>query len=203
MYGDVKLQEDLTIGEGESLTIPDGSSLDASGKLTNEGTINVESGGSVSGKLSDGTTITTPTINAPPQDKKVQAGSTAEFSVTASDAQTYQWQQKATDTGSEWEDISNATTASYTTAATTTDMSGYQYRCVVKSASGVSVISQTATLTVQAKPTYTVTVNASPTEGWQREGEWQRYLGHSNGKQRCHPHCHRQRGLSLYRLDGK
>ena len=60
---------------------------------------------------------------------------------------------------------SNATTASYTTAATTTDMSGYQYRCVVKSASGVSVISQTATLTVQAKPTYTVTVNASPTEG--------------------------------------
>ena len=165
VYGDVKLQEDLTIGEGESLTIPDGSSLDASGKLTNEGTINVESGGSVSGKLSDGTTITTPTINAPPQDKKVQAGSTAEFSVTASDAQTYQWQQKATDTGSEWEDISNATTASYTTAATTTDMSGYQYRCVVKSASGVSVISQTATLTVQAKPTYTVTVNASPTEG--------------------------------------
>ena len=31
-------------------------------------------------------------------------------------------------------------------------MNGYQYRCVVKSASGVSVISQTATLTVQAKP---------------------------------------------------
>ena len=165
VYGDVTLEDNLTIGEDESLTIPDGASLNTDGKLTNEGTINVESGGSVSGKLSDGTTITTPTINAPPQDKKVQAGSTAEFSVTASDAQTYQWQQKATDTGSEWEDISNATTASYTTAATTTDMSGYQYRCVVKSASGVSVISQTATLTVQAKPTYTVTVNASPTEG--------------------------------------
>ena len=31
-------------------------------------------------------------------------------------------------------------------------MSGYQYRCVVKSASGVSVISNAATLTVQAKP---------------------------------------------------
>ena len=156
VYGDVTLQDNLTIGEDESLTIPEGSSLDASGKLTNEGTINVESGGSVSGKLSGGTTITTPTINAPPQDKKVQAGSTAEFSVTASAGEgeqlTYQWQQKATVTESEWEDITNAINASYTTAPTTTDMSGYQYRCVVKSASGVSVISNTATLTVTAPP---------------------------------------------------
>ena len=156
VYGDVTLQDNLTIGEDESLTIPEGSSLDASGKLTNEGTINVESGGSVSGKLSGGTTITTPTINAPPQDKKVQAGSTAEFSVTASAGEgeqlTYQWQQKATVTESEWEDITNAINASYTTAPTTTDMSGYQYRCVVKSASGVSVISSAATLTVTALP---------------------------------------------------
>lgn len=156
VYGDVTLQDNLTIGEDESLTIPEGSSLDASGKLTNEGTINVESGGSVSGKLSGGTTITTPTINAPPQDKKVQAGSTAEFSVTASAGEgeqlTYQWQQKATVTESEWEDITNAINASYTTAPTTTDMSGYQYRCVVKSASGVSVISNAATLTVTAPP---------------------------------------------------
>lgn len=31
MYGDVTLQEDLTIGEGESLTLDDGASLDANG----------------------------------------------------------------------------------------------------------------------------------------------------------------------------
>ena len=169
VYGDVTLQKNLEIGEGETLTIPYGSSLNANGKLTNDGTINVENGGTVSGNLSGGTTITTPTINAPPQDKKVQAGSTAEFSVTASAGEgeqlTYQWQQKATDTGSEWEDISNATTASYTTAATTTDMSGYQYRCVVKSASGVSVTSAAATLTVEAytpPTTYTIRADVTP-----------------------------------------
>lgn len=165
VYGNVKLDEPLTVGEGETLTIPEGSSLDASGKLTNEGTINVESGGSVSGKLSGGTTITTPTINAPPQDKKVQAGSTAEFSVTASDAQTYQWQRKATDTGSEWEDISDATTASYTTAATATNMSGYQYRGVVTGSGGVSVTSAAATLTVEAytpPTTYTIRADVTP-----------------------------------------
>lgn len=172
VYGSVTLQDDLTIGAGESLTVPSGSSLNANGKLTNEGTINVESGGSVSGKLSGGTTITPPTINAPPQDKKVQVGSTAEFSVTASAGEgeqlTYQWQQKATVTESEWEDITNAINASYTTAPTTTDMSGYQYRCVVKSASGVSVTSAAATLTVEAytpPTTYTISADASPAEG--------------------------------------
>ena len=56
VYGDVELQEDLTIGKDESLTIPNGSSLtipddktltnkgevktDGSGSLTNSGTIN-------------------------------------------------------------------------------------------------------------------------------------------------------------------
>ena len=46
VYGDVTLQEDLTIGEGESLTIPDGASLtignDAT--LTNEGTVTTDGG---------------------------------------------------------------------------------------------------------------------------------------------------------------
>ena len=152
VYGSVTLQEDLTIGEGESLTIPDGSSLNANGKLTNDGTINVESGGSVSGSLSGGSTeITTPTITTHPTSQTVTEGNPATFSVTASDAQTYQWQQ-STDNGSSWADIIGAASASYTTAATTTDMNGNQYRCMVKSTSGVGVISQTATLTVQAKP---------------------------------------------------
>ena len=37
VYGDVELQEDLEIGEGESLTIPDGASLNTNGKLTVDG----------------------------------------------------------------------------------------------------------------------------------------------------------------------
>ena len=82
-------------------------------------------------------------------------GSAATFSVTASagsETPSYQWQQKTAASGSDWTDISGATSADYTTETTTTNMDGYQYRCVVKSASGVSVISQAATLTVQAKP---------------------------------------------------
>lgn len=37
VYGNVILQEDLTIGEGESLTIPKGASLNTNGKLTVDG----------------------------------------------------------------------------------------------------------------------------------------------------------------------
>ena len=153
VYGSVTLQDDLEIKSGETLTVPDGSSLNCNGNLTNNGTINVESGGTVTGKLKGSANdIQTPSITAQPTGQKVTEGSAAMFSVTASNAQTYQWQQKATVTESEWEDITNAINASYTTAPTTTDMSGYQYRCVVKSASGVSVISNTATLTVTAPP---------------------------------------------------
>ncbi len=151
VYGNVTLDESLTINQGETLTIGKDASLNANGNLINNGTINVESGGTVTGSLSGGSMVTTPSISAQPTGQTVTEGSAAEFSVTASDAQTYQWQQ-STDNGSSWTDISGATSADYTTETTTTSMDGYQYRCVVKSASGVSVISQAATLTVQAKP---------------------------------------------------
>ena len=110
----------------------------------------------MTGSLSGGTAVTTPSITAQPTGQTVTEGSTATFSVTASagdsETLTYQWQQ-STDSGSSWSNISDgAAAASYTTGTTTTDMSGNQYRCVVKSASGVGVISQAATLTVQAKP---------------------------------------------------
>lgn len=164
VYGNVELQKDLEIKSGETLTIGKDASLNANGNLTNNGTINVESGGSVTGSLSDNTQVTTPTITNPPSDQTVIAGSTATFAVTASNVQSYQWQQR-TNSGSDWTDISQATSASYTTVATTTDMSGYQYRCMVKSASGVSVISSAATLMVNEPITYTITANASPAEG--------------------------------------
>ena len=67
VYGTVELQKDLEIKSGETLTIPQGSSLNARGKLTNEGTINVESGGSVSGNLSDGTPLTPPPSASSPK----------------------------------------------------------------------------------------------------------------------------------------
>ncbi len=154
VYGDVTLDESLTINQGETLTIPDGSKLDCNNNLTNKGTILVETGGTVSGNLSGGTAVTTPNITAQPTGQTVTEGQSATFTVEASagsETPTYQWQQ-STDSGSSWTDISDATDDSYTISSTTTSMSGNQYRCVVKSASGVSVISSAATLTVQAKP---------------------------------------------------
>ena len=160
VYGTVELQNDLTINEGETLTVPDDSSLNCNGKLTNNGTI-LASGGTVTGSLSDNTQVTTPTISVQPTGQTVTAGNPATFAVTASDVQSYQWQQ-STDNGGNWTDISDATSASYTINSTTISMSGYQYRCVVKSASGVSVISNAATLTVNAPTTYTISADVDP-----------------------------------------
>ena len=148
VYGEVTLQENLTIGEGETLTIPEGSSLNASGKLTNEGTINVESGGNLEGEPTSGsgTVVNAPSIGTQPASQSVTEGGTAEFSVTATGKNlSYQWQQKTS--GSEWTNIPNATSSTYAITNTTTDMSGNQYRCVVSNSAG-SVISDAATLTV-------------------------------------------------------
>lgn len=151
VYGAVTLDESLAINQGETLTIGKDASLTVpEGKtLTNNGTINVEDGGNLNG----GTTLTTPTISTQPTGQTVTEGQTASFTVEANgDNLSYQWQQSI-NSGSDWTNISeNATSSTYTISNATTDMSGYQYRCVVTSASGVSVISQAATLTVQAKP---------------------------------------------------
>ena len=173
--------EDFTIPSGKTLTIEDGKTLTIPEgvTLTNEGTLTVSEGGTLTvsegGKLTveQGGTLTgsvngstPPTISGQPTDQTVTEGSTATFTVTASagedentDTLTYQWQQ-STGSGGTWTDISGATSASYTTKATTTSMSGDQYRCVVTgAASRVSVVSSAAALTVTAKPTYTITVS--------------------------------------------
>ena len=63
VYGEVTLDESLTINQGETLTIPEGSSLNCNGNLTNSGTINVESGGNLTGKPGgDGTVVSAPKI---------------------------------------------------------------------------------------------------------------------------------------------
>ena len=63
VYGDVTLQDNLTINEGETLTIPEGSSLSNNNNLTNNGTISVESGGRLEGMpTGTGSVKTAPTI---------------------------------------------------------------------------------------------------------------------------------------------
>ena len=160
VYGSVTLQEDLTIGEGESLTIPDGSSLNCNDNLTNNGTIIVEKGGNLTGD-SGGTVVSAPTIGTQPASQTVTEGNTATFSVAATGEKlSYQWQQ-STDNGQNWTDISEAKAATYTTAATTTSMNGYQYRCVVSNSAG-SVTSNAATLTVNAATVSVTGVTLTP-----------------------------------------
>ncbi len=150
VYGDVTLQEDLTIGEGESLTIGDGASLNANGKLTNDGTINVESGGTLTGEPG-GNVVYAPTITTHPKNVEVKENETATFTVEATGSDlSYQWQQ-STDNGKNWTNIASANAAEYTTGKTTMDMSGTQYRCVVKNSID-EVTSNAATLTVTALP---------------------------------------------------
>ena len=238
VYGKVELQEDLEIGEGESLTIGQDASLNTGNHevIVNGGTliggdkitgtvkyapvITTESlpGGTVgtaysqalaadgtapiswsvsSGALpagltlsSDGQITGTPTtagtstftvtatnasgsaskaftitvnyqpttITTQPQNVAVTVGQPAAFTVAATGSNlAYQWQQ-STDGGKTWTDITGATGENYTTAATTMNMNGCQYRCVVKG-NGGEAISNAATLTVNPVPVTGVTLD--------------------------------------------
>lgn len=103
---------------------------------------------------------TAPSITAQPSSASVAAGATATFTAAASGspAPTYQWQRNPGGVGS-WADIASATSASYTTPATTVSggsaNNGDTYRVVATNASG-SATSTAATLTVSAS-------NAAPT----------------------------------------
>lgn len=147
VYGDVTLDESLTIAQGETLTIPEGSALNTNRNLTNNGTITIENGGTLNGEPGGtGKIETTPTIDTQPASQTVTKGNTATFTVAATGENlSYQWQQ-STDNGQNWTDI-GATGVSYTTEATTISMSGYQYRCVVSNSAGIAT-SSVATLTV-------------------------------------------------------
>lgn len=238
VYGDVTLQEDITIGEGERLTIGDGASLNTGSHAVNvnggtliggdkiTGTvkyapvITTESlpGGTVgtaysqalaadgtapiswsvtSGALpagltlsSDGKITGTPTtagtstftvtatnasgsaskaftitvnyqpttITTQPKNVAVTVGQPAAFTVAATGSNlAYRWQQ-STNGGKTWTDITGATGENYTTAATTMNMNGCQYRCVVKGDGG-EVVSNAATLTVNPVPVNGVTLD--------------------------------------------
>lgn len=149
VYGSVELQKDLEIKSGETLTIPEGSILNTNNNLTNNGTI-VNTGGTLNGEP-DGTgkIETTPTIDTQPASQTVTKGNTATFTVAATGENlSYQWQQSA-DNGTNWNNISGATSNSYTTDAATLEMNNYQYQCVVSNSAG-SVTSSAATLTVNA-----------------------------------------------------
>jgi Zn-dependent metalloprotease len=91
---------------------------------------------------SGGTTTPAPSITSQPANQTVAAGATATFTVTASGTAplSYQWRKNGAS-------VSGATSASYTTPATTTADNGATFSVVVTNSAG-SATSNNATLTV-------------------------------------------------------
>ena len=98
-------------------------------------------------------------ITSHPGSSSVCTGNNASFTVATNGVSpTFQWQVNSSGT---WSDISNggvystATTASLTITNPPVGMNGYQYRCKVTGTqcTGVTIISNAATLTVTAAPT--------------------------------------------------
>ena len=98
-----------------------------------------------------GGTPVAPTITTQPSNQTVTAGQTATFTVVASGTAplSYQWLENM---GSGFTDISGATSASYTTPATTSANSGNTFEVTVSNSQG-PVTSNAATLTVTSSST--------------------------------------------------
>ena len=94
-----------------------------------------------------------PSITSQPVSRTVTAGQSATFSVAATGTApfSYQWYKNAAM-------ITGAASSSYTTPATSTSGSGDVYDAVVSNSAG-SVTSASATLTVNAAPTYSLSAN--------------------------------------------
>ena len=90
----------------------------------------------VTGALTiDVVTEPAPVITTQPVSAKVKDGTTATFTMTATNATTYQWQYRENASG-EWQDVTDALgtnydTATFTTLSTSYAWSGYQFRCLV------------------------------------------------------------------------
>ncbi len=94
-----------------------------------------------------------PTITQDPSSQTVTAPAPATFTAAATGATSVQWQSEAPGAGS-FTNITGATSATYTTPATSLPQSGTQYQAVFTNAGG-STTTTPATLTVQTVPVVT------------------------------------------------
>jgi subtilisin-like proprotein convertase family protein len=102
-----------------------------------------------------------PAIISQPTAVKACAGSTANFSVTATGTGvTYQW-QVSTDNCSTYTNIAGATTATLSINAVTATLSNTGYRCIVGGTCTPSILSNCVKLTVDSLPAVTVTPSAT------------------------------------------
>lgn len=104
-------------------------------------------GGAGDGGSGGGGTPQAAVISAQPADRSVSVGTATSFTVTASNATAYQWQQQPL-SGTVWTDIAAETAAQYTTPASTLAMNGLQVRVRVTGSDGGALLSSSALLTV-------------------------------------------------------
>ena len=95
----------------------------------------------------------TPVITTQPKSVTVQEGKTATFSVTATNATSYQWYYRTSETAA-WTAVANNGTSATYSLTTKARHNGYQYRVKVANANG-SVYSSIVKLTVSQKPVIT------------------------------------------------
>ena len=121
-----------------------------------------------------------PVITAHPANQTVTAGHTATFTASGSGSPTptVQW-QLSTNGGSIWSDIGGATSASYTTPATTTAMNGYRYRAMFTNSVGTAN-SNAAILTVNP-PDVVPSVTAHPASQTVTAGQRATFSAAANG----------------------
>lgn len=126
-----------------------------------DGDISISGGGAISVNVGvTGSGVSTATITNQPTDQTVNEGATATFTVVASDALSYQWEEN---TGSGWVEILGATSNTYTTPTTTLDMDGNQYRVKVTNTCG-EITSDEAVLNVNEGPCGLETFENIPTD---------------------------------------
>ena len=116
----------------------------------------------------------TPIISTNPADQSKNTGDTATFSVVALPATGYQW-QVSTDGGTNWSDISGATSASYTTSALLIGDNGKKFRVVVTNTDAgrdpMSVTSTAALLSVTQSVSVTPIIFTNPTDQSKLSGQ--------------------------------
>jgi len=137
--------------------------------------------------LNDGYVSLTPEITDQPDAQTVNYGAPATFSITATNAISYQWQELVSGV---WTDITNggiysgATTNTLTISAATGNMNTYQYKCIVQpcdiTSDAATLTYNDAVITDQPDP-QTVNLGASASFNLTATGfsgfQWQEYNG--------------------------
>lgn len=179
VYGDVTLDESLTINQGETLTILEGSTLNTNNNLTNNGTI-VNTGGTLNGE-SGGIIVTAPAITTEslPEGTVNQLYS-ATLEVTGNNIT---W---SLDSGTLPDGLtldSNGTIAGTPTAAgtstftvTATNDAGSaskEYTLTIKAVSVTSLELNKGTLTLQEEDSDTLTVTVKPADATNQDVTWE------------------------------